>query len=93
MIISALTLSVYLWKVYLVGRKIKDKTYQLGKDLNNGKVEDYIIFIDSLEIPPRRYHWNMIKAGYKIVKINGEVDANLIKRLKIVILSKGILVY
>lgn len=40
MIISALALNIYLWKGYLVGRKIKEKTYQLGKQLTNDKVEE-----------------------------------------------------
>lgn len=92
MIISALALNIYLWKGYLIGRKIKEKTYQLGKYLNNSKVEDYIKFIDSIEIPPRKYHWNMIKAGYEMVKMNKDIEVSLIEQLKITILSKGILV-
>lgn len=91
MIISALVLNIYLWKGYLVGRKIKEKTYHLGKDLTPEKLEDYIKFIDSIEIPPRKYHWNMIQAGYEIIKINEEIDIKLVERLKITILSKGIL--
>ena len=92
MIISVLALNIYLWKGYLVGRKIKEKTYQLGKDLTPEKVEDYIKFIDSIEIPPRKYHWNMIQAGYEIVRANKGIDRSLTEQLKIVILSKGILV-
>lgn len=93
MIISALALNIYLWKGYLTGRKIKEKTYQLGKDLTPEKVEDYIKFIDSIEIPPRKYHWNMIQAGYEIVRANKGIDVELIEKLRIIILSKGILVY
>ncbi|MGJ0847763.1 hypothetical protein ACR77J_13820 [Tissierella praeacuta] len=92
MIVSALALNIYLCKGYLVGTKIKEKTYQLGKQLTNDKVEDYIKFVDSIQIQPSRYHWNMIQAGYEIVKMNKDIEANLAEQLKISILSKGILV-
>ncbi len=92
MIISALALNIYLWKGYLTGRKIKEKTYQLGKDLTPEKVEDYIKFIDSIEIPPRKYHYDTIRGGYEIVKMNKEIDIELEEQLKVTILSKGILV-
>lgn len=92
MLLSAILLNIYIWKGYLAGKKIKEKTYQLSKSLTNEKVEEYIKLIDSVEIPPRNYHWNMIKAGYEIVKMNGEIEINLIEELKIAILSKGILV-
>ena len=92
MIFSVIAINIILWKGYLVGRKIKEKTYQLGKDLTNVKVEDYIKFIDIIEIPPRKYHWNMIQAGYEIVRINKEIDIELVEKLRITILSKGIFV-
>lgn len=92
MIFSVIAINIILWKGYLVGRKIKEKTYQLGKDLTNTKVEDYIKFIDSIEIPPRKYHRNTIQAGYEIVRINKEIDIELLEKLRITILSKGILI-
>ena len=92
MIFSVIAINIILWKGYLVGRKIKEKTYQLGKDLTNVKVEDYIKFIDSIEIPPRKYHWNMIQAVYEIVRANKEIDIELVEKLRITILSKGILI-
>lgn len=91
MILSVIVINITLWKGYLVGRKIKDKTYELGKSLASEKVEDYIKFIDSIEIPPRKYYWNMIKAGYEIVRANKEIDIELVEKLRIIILSKGIL--
>lgn len=91
MTFSIIAINIILWKGYLVGRKIKEKTYQLGKDLTNVKVEDYIKFIDSIEIPPRKYHWNLIQAGYEIVRANKEIDIELVEKLRITILSKGIL--
>lgn len=91
MIFSVIAINFILWKGYLVGRKIKEKTYRLGKDLTNVKVEDYIKFIDSIEIPPRKYHWNMIQAGYEIVRSNKKIDTELVEKLRITILSKGIL--
>lgn len=91
MIFSVLAFNVILWKGYLIGRKIKEKTYQLGKDLTNVKVEEYIKFIDSIEIPARKYYWNMIHAGYEIVKVNKKIDIELVEELRITILSKGIL--
>ena len=81
-----------MWRGYLVGKRIKERTYQLGKDLTNDKIENYIEFIDNIEIPPRKYHWNMIQSGYEIVKMNNGIERSLTEQLKIVILSKGILV-
>lgn len=92
MILSVIAINIVLWKGYLTGRKIKEKTYQLGKGLNDEKVKDYIKFIDNIEIPPRRYYWNMVQAGYEIVKINEDINLELVEQLKIVILSRGILV-
>lgn len=92
MIFSVIALNIYLWRGYLIGKRIKESTYQLGKNLTNDKVEDYIKFIDSIEISPRKYHWNMIQAGYKIVKMNKEIEIELVEQLRITILSKGILV-
>lgn len=90
MILSVVWINIILWNAYLVGRKIKEKTYQIGKDLTNEKVEDYIKYIDSVNIPPRKYHWNMLKSGYEIVKVNNLIDRKLVERFKITILSKGI---
>lgn len=87
-----IAISIVLCRSYLTGKKIKEKTYQLGKDLSNEKVEDYIKFIDSVEIPARRYYWNMIKSGYEIIRTNKGIDIKLVEQLKIVVLSKGILV-
>lgn len=92
MIFSVIVINIILWKGYLVGRKIKDKTYDLGKDLTNEKVEDYIKFIDRIEIPPRKYYWNMIKAGYEIVRQNKKIDIELVGQLSTTILSKGVLI-
>lgn len=92
MFFLVIVINIILWKGYLVGRKIKEKTYQLGKDLNNERVEDYIRYIDSVEIPSRKYYVNMIKAGYEIIKSNNDIDIKLAEQLRVVILSKGILV-
>lgn len=92
MLFSVLVFNLILWKGYMIGRKLKEKTYQLGKDLTYEKVEDYIKFIDSIEIPLRKYYYDMIRAGHEIVKMNKEVDINLVEKLKVMILSKGVLV-
>lgn len=92
MIFSVIVINIILWKGYLVGRKVKDKAYDLGKDLTNVKVEDYIKFIENIEIPPRKYYWNMIKAGYEIVKTNKDIDIKLVGELRIVILCRGVFV-
>lgn len=55
-------------------------------------MEEYIKFIDSIEIPPRKYYWNMIKAGYEIVKISETIDEKLVEQLRIVLLSRGVFV-
>lgn len=92
MILSVIAINIILWKGYLIGRKIKEKTYQLGKDPTNEKVEDYIKYIDSVNIPPRKYHWNMLKSGYEIVKVNNVIDRKLVEQLRITMLSKGVLI-
>ncbi len=91
-ILAAIGINIILWKGNRVGKKLKEKTYNLSKNLTNEKVEDYIKFIDSVEIPPRKYYWNMLKAGYKIVEMNKEIDNKLLRQLKITILGKGVLV-
>ena len=90
--IAVIWINIILWKGYRVGKKLKEKTYHLGKKLTNEKVEDYMKYIDSVEIPPTKCHWNMLKAGYKIIELNGCIDEELIRQLKITILSKGILI-
>lgn len=92
MILAAIGINIILWNGYRIGKKLKEKTYNLGNNLTNEKVEDYIKYIDSIEIPPRKYHWNMIKAGYKVIELNRGIDEELIRQLRITILSKGILI-
>ena len=92
MFIAVIWINIILWKGYRVGKKLIEKTYHLGKKLANEKVEDYMKYIDSVEIPPTKCHWNMLKAGFKIVEMNKEIDNKLLRQLKITILGKGVLV-
>lgn len=83
---------IYLmYKGYRIGEAIKKKTYELGKDLNIKKVEDYNMFVDSIEVPNRKVYWNMLKAGYKLIEMNDSIDNKTKEQLKITMLSKGIL--
>lgn len=74
MILSVLWINIILWKGYIVVRKIKENTYQIRKDLTNEKVEEYIKYIDCIDIPPKKYYWNILKARYKIVELNNSID-------------------
>ena len=60
--------------------------------MTNEKVENYRAFIDSMEIPNRKVYWNTLRAGYKMIEIDNNVDEKLKEELKIIMLSKGILV-
>lgn len=88
--ITALYLLV-IWYT-LIGGKIRKKTYQLSKNLNHKKVEDYINYIDKITIPPRIYHHYMLQSGYEIVKMNKDIDTDIKEQLKIALLSKGVLI-
>lgn len=76
----------------LIGGKIRKMTYQLSKDLNKKKVEDYINYIDKTTIPPRIYHHYMLQSGYEIVKMNKDIDTDIKEQLKITLPSKGVLI-
>lgn len=68
------------------------KVNSLGKGITPEKVEEFIVYLDAKYIPFRFYTINLIKAGYRLVEMDGSIDVGLKQRLKIMILSKGILV-
>lgn len=63
------TLGVYyICKAYNAGKAIKEETFELGKDLNDEKVERYSKFVENINIPNRMVYWNTLRAGYKLVQ-------------------------
>lgn len=91
-VISFIAIFYLLYKGYRTGIRIKEITYELGKELDNEKVLDYINFIDGIEIPDRKVYWNTLKAGYRLIEMNSNIDNELKKQLKIVMLGKGVLI-
>lgn len=91
-IISFIAIFYLLYKGYRTGVKIKEITYNLGKNLDNEKVLDYISFVDRIEIPDRKVYWNTLKAGYRLIEMNDSIDDKLKEQLEIVMLSKGVLI-
>lgn len=92
LIISSIAITYILYRGCKVGEEINRKTYELGKELTNEKVKDYIYFIDGIKVPDRKVYWNTLKAGYRLVKMNDNIDDGLKEKLRVTMLSKGILV-
>ncbi len=93
MIFLLILLNIIFIKVYLDGKKIKKEVYKLRKDLDNNKVKEYINFLERTQILPVKVHQDFIRAGYEIIRMGNDVDKELIKELKIIILCKGIIVW
>lgn len=91
-VISFIAIFYLLYKGYRTGMRIKKITYELGKELDNERVLDYMNFTDSIEIPDRKVYWNTLKAGYRLIEMDNSIDDKLKEQLKIVMLSKGILI-
>lgn len=81
-----------IYKSVKTGEEIRKITNELAKNLTNEKVKEYIDYINSIKVPNRKVHWNTLKAGYKLVQINDNINPQLKTELKIIMLSKGILV-
>lgn len=92
MVFLIILINIVFIKGHLDGRKIKKEVYKLRKDLDNNSVREYITFLEQNHIAPARTHQDFIRAGYEIVKMNDNIDIELVKELKIIILCKGIIV-
>lgn len=92
MIFLIILLNIVFIKGYLDGRKIKKEVYKLRKDLDNSSIREYITFLEQNHIASVRPHQDLIRAGYEIVKMNDNIDKDLVKELKIIILCKGIII-
>lgn len=92
MVFLIILINIVFIKGHLDGRKIKKEVYKLRKDLDNNSVREYITFLEQNHIAPVRPHQDFIRAGYEIVKMNDNIDIELVKDLRIIILCKGIIV-
>lgn len=68
------------------------KVYDLGKGITAEKIEDFISYLDTRYIPFKFQAPDFMKAGYKLISMDYGTDEELKRRLRIVILSKGVLV-
>ena len=92
MFILLFIIGVYIFRSYRIAKKIEKMTYLLSKDIDSSKIEEYILYIDSIEIYPREYTWTLIKAAYILVQENEDIKSDLKIRLRKTILSKGIII-
>lgn len=92
MIFLIIIINIIFIKGHLDGRKIKKEVYNLRKDLDNDSVREYMTFLEQNNIAPVRQHQDLVRAGYEMVKMNDNIDKELVKELKIIILCKGILI-
>lgn len=92
LIIGVIFLMLLAYKGYRYTNILSKKVYNLGKKVTPGNVEDLITYLDAKNIPFRPYTLGLIKGGYKIVEMDDSIDVELKKRLKVMVLSKGILV-
>lgn len=92
LVLSMMFLLYTIFKGYRYTDALSKKIYDLGKGVTSKKVEDFIVFIDTRYIPFRFYTHGLIKAGFRIVDMDKDIDIELKKKLKIMALSKGILV-
>ncbi|CAK7036980.1 hypothetical protein [Tissierella sp.] len=99
---SALVISTYLFiitaifffytivKGYKYTINLSKKVYSLGKGITIEKVEDFMAYLDVKYIP--FYAVNFVKAGYRLIAMDQGVDEELKRKLKIMSLSKGVVV-
>ncbi|AKL94779.1 hypothetical protein CACET_c13140 [Clostridium aceticum] len=91
-VLSGVGVVYFWWKSHQIGKEIKEATFNLNIDLDNDKALDYMQFVYNIEIPNRKVYWNTLKAGYQLIKISDNVDDSIKQRLRIIMLSKGILI-
>lgn len=92
LILSTISFIYIMFNSCKIGEEIKKKTYELGKELNNEKAEDYIAFIDGIKVPDRKVYWNTLRAGYRLIETNRSIDSKLKEKLRIIMLSRGVLI-
>jgi len=61
-------------------------------DLTDEKVNSFANIINSINIPNRAVNGKTIKAGYEIINMDTNIDEGLKSNLRIILLSKGVLV-
>ena len=70
--------------------RIKGRIEALGQDLDNQRVKSFITFIRTASIPNEPQVWNALRAGCKLVWQNSNIDIELKKELRQVLLSRGV---
>ena len=71
-------------------RSIKNNIIYLSNNLENDEVEYFIEYIKDTSIPNRPEIWNLIRACYKLVNQEPDIDRKLKNDLRRVLLGKGV---
>lgn len=91
-LLTGLSLIFLLIKVFINAKKIEKATHNLQTELTNKKVIAYGDMINKIDIPNRSYIWKTIQAGYYLIESNPSIDTEVKSNLKIILLSKGVLI-
>lgn len=91
-LIAIFLIIAYLFKSYRTGKKIEKMTYLLSKDINVESIKGYILFLEEIEIYPKEYYWNLIKAAYILAQETENLDDDIKNSLRRTILGKGIII-
>lgn len=91
-VFSGIILLISLLWGYKYTHTLSKKVYNLGKGITAEDVEEFRNYLDAKYIPFRFYTNNLIKAGYRLIQMDENIDQELKQKLKIMTLSKGILV-
>lgn len=89
-LLSTTFLLYIIFKGYRYTSILSKMVYRLGKGITDEKVEDFIAYLDTKYIP--FYATNLVKSAYRLVDMDESIEVDLKLRLKIMALSKGILV-
>lgn len=88
-VISTIFFLYIIYKGFLYTNNLSKKVNELGKGITFEKVEEFKAFLNTKYIP--FYAANFVKAGYRLIEMDENIDAEIKKKIKVMALSKGIL--
>jgi len=91
-VILFIIIAVNICRLYRFTSKseIKSRIEGLGQNLDNQNVKEFITFIKTDSIPNKPEVWNSLRAGCKLACQDRNIDIELKKELRHVLLSRGV---